>query len=249
MPEYSYDNIVVMFRDKSIKNALQSIQAIIPRPLTIDLRDENNNTIEISVNSIYIKITTENTSYKVIITDNSNDNNRIVFISDSVESELSEPDNNDMDENTNNDMHNGDVAESDGINYLIFQMTNNEYEIPDDKLNDESITTLHFSPLLIHLNKIEIGDECFKYVRKFVIDGLESLKSVRIGMNCFSLSTETPTDGCFQVTNCSNLTELEIGKSSFIDFKSFKLSNLNSLQSIKFGDHCFEYADFSLKSE
>ena len=51
------------------------------------------------------------------------------------------------------------------------------------------------------------------------------------------------------ITNCPNLTQLEIGDHSFGDFKSFELSNLNSIQSIKFGDFCFKYADFSLKGE
>ena len=54
-------------------------------------------------------------------------------------------------------------------------------------------------------------------------------------------------DGVCRITNCPNLTQLEIGDGSFEEFKSFELSNLNSIQSIKFGDNCFNYADFSLK--
>ena len=42
---------------------------------------------------------------------------------------------------------------------------------------------------------------------------------------------------------------MEIGDASFIDFQSFEISNLNSIQSIKFGDDCFDYADLSLKGE
>ena len=42
---------------------------------------------------------------------------------------------------------------------------------------------------------------------------------------------------------------MEVGYNSFIDFKSFELSNVNSLQSINFGNSCFYYADFSLKGE
>ena len=49
--------------------------------------------------------------------------------------------------------------------------------------------------------------------------------------------------------NCPNLRQLEIGNESFKDFQSFELSNLNSIQSIKFGNYCFRYADFSLKGE
>ena len=50
--------------------------------------------------------------------------------------------------------------------------------------------------------------------------------------------------------NCPNLRQLETGNRSFADFKSFELTNVNSLQSIKFGENCFLYAeDFSLKGE
>ena len=56
-------------------------------------------------------------------------------------------------------------------------------------------------------------------------------------------------DGACRITNCLNLRQLEIGDSSFEDFKSFELSNVNSLQSIKFCRWCFRYADLSLKGE
>ena len=99
------------------------------------------------------------------------------------------------------------------------------------------------------LKRIEIGSWCFQHVREFVIDGLESLESVKIGEECFKIGNEKRADGICHITNC-NLCQLEIDYPSFCDFQSFKLSNVNSLQSIKFGDRCFFYAeDFSLKGE
>ena len=90
----------------------------------------------------------------------------------------------------------------------------------------------------------------FKHVREFVIDGLERLESVKIGSSYFRLDDEERDDGVCRITNCPNLWQLEIGDHSFVDFKSFEISNLNSLQSINFGDCCFQYAeDFSLKGE
>ena len=106
------------------------------------------------------------------------------------------------------------------------------------------------------LKRIEIGNECFQNVREFVVDGLESLESVKIGGNCFRIfycdeeEVEERDDGVCRITNCPNLRQLEIGDYSFVDFKSFELSNLNSIQSIKFGDSCFVFAEeFSLKGE
>ena len=114
---------------------------------------------------------------------------------------------------------------------------------------DNSFVTLNFTPYRF-LKRIEIGKECFHYVREFVIDGLESLESVKIGERCFRIEEwNERVDGVCRITNCPNLTQLEIGNWSFEDFKSFELSNLNSLQSIQFGWECFQYADFSLKGE
>ena len=81
-----------------------------------------------------------------------------------------------------------------------------------------------------------------------MIDGLESLESVKIGGWCFRISSEERDDGVCRITNCPNLRQLEIGNNCFEDFQSFELSNVNSIQSIKFGS-CFWYTDFSLKGK
>ena len=110
------------------------------------------------------------------------------------------------------------------------------------------------------LKSITIGSSCFQNIREFVIDGLESLKSVKIGEKCFrttaledmseeDIPSYIPTNGICRIVNCPNLRQLEIGWNSFQDFKSFEISNLNSIQSIKFGQCCFWYADCSLKGE
>ena len=126
------------------------------------------------------------------------------------------------------------------------QLTGND--LFNESCNDLSKMKMDLSELK-KLKRIEIGNECFKHVREFVIDGLESLESVKIGEDCFRIDDEECDDGVCRITNCPNLRQLEIGDHSFADFKSFELSNLNSIQSIKFGEYCFEYADFSLKGE
>ena len=119
------------------------------------------------------------------------------------------------------------------------------------RLRNYELDNLIFSNNSFHqLKSITIGYGCFESVREFVIDGLESLESVKIGEECFRIGEEERDDGVCRITNCPNLTQLEIGNWSFEDFKSFELSNLNSLQSIIFDEHCFKYADdFSLKGE
>ena len=68
------------------------------------------------------------------------------------------------------------------------------------------------------------------------------LESVKIGEKCFRISDEECDDGVCRITNCPNLRQLEIGDGGFRDFNQFELSNVNSLQSITFGEDCFWYA-------
>ena len=149
-------------------------------------------------------------------------------------------------------MNNHVMSENDLIvkNDLIVPMTIEEFVIDDEMFNDENITSLHFTPL-VRLKRIEIGYGCFENVREFVLDGLVSLESVKIGGVCFRISydDEERDDGVCRITNCPNLRQLEIGNYSFRNFKSFELSNVNSLQSIDFGVDCFRYADCVLKGE
>ena len=110
--------------------------------------------------------------------------------------------------------------------------------------NDDGFTVLDFSSYSFNqLRFITISSNSFKNVREFVLDGLEKLESVKIGWGNFRISDEEREDGICQITNCPNLRELDIGNASFGYFKKFELSNVNSLQSIQFGDECFEYAD------
>ena len=146
-------------------------------------------------------------------------------------------------------MNNHVITDNDLKNDVIVPISIKRFVIGDKMCNDEIITTLHFPPLFARLKRIEIGNECFKHVREFVVYDLERLKSVKIGEKCFRIDGKERDDEICRITNCPNLTQLEIGDDSFVDFKSFELSNLNSIQSITFGWECFWYADLSLKSE
>ena len=115
---------------------------------------------------------------------------------------------------------------------------------------EENLVVLDFSSFgFTQLRSIAIGNECFQNVREFVLDGLEQLESVKIGWNCFRISEKRREDGICRIVNCPNLHYLEIGYSSFGDFNRFELSNVNSLQSITFGESCFLYTDCILKGE
>ena len=84
-----------------------------------------------------------------------------------------------------------------------------------------------------------IGNDCFGSVQTFQIDGLNRLKSIKIGNNSF---TQTKNDygysssKSFHILNCESLKSIQIGKYSFSDFAGeFELKNLTQLQSIQIG--------------
>ena len=89
------------------------------------------------------------------------------------------------------------------------------------------------------LESIEIGDYCFGSVQTFKIDGLNRLKTIKIGNNSFTQEKYSSGDDeskSFRILNCESLESIEIGRYSFSDFGGeFELKNLPQLQSIQIG--------------
>ena len=101
------------------------------------------------------------------------------------------------------------------------------------------------------MESIEIGNECFESVQTFKIDGLNRLKSLKIGRDSFTqlknvvrkrlyytlILAASHESKSFHILNCESLESIEIGSCSFCDFGGeFELRNLNSLQLIKIGE-------------
>ena len=89
------------------------------------------------------------------------------------------------------------------------------------------------------LRSIEIGDECFESVKTFKIDGLNRLKTIKIGNNSFTHKKNSygyDASKSFHILNCESLKSIQIGEYSFSDFAGeFELKNLPQLQSIQIG--------------
>ena len=103
---------------------------------------------------------------------------------------------------------------------------------------------------LDNLESIEIGNDCFELVQTFQIDGLNRLKSIKIGKNSFtqnnqseriyyyssSISVNSDVNKSFHILNCESLESIQIGEYSFSDYGGeFELKNLPQLQSIQIG--------------
>ena len=98
------------------------------------------------------------------------------------------------------------------------------------------------------LETIDIGDYWFVYVRTFKIDGLNRLKTIKIGKNSFTQkknSYENDKSKTFRILNCESLESIQIGEYSFSDFGGkFELKNLPQLQSIQIGTVGIESNNF-----
>ena len=107
-----------------------------------------------------------------------------------------------------------------------------------------------------YLKSIEIGNECFMNVDLFSIDGLNELKSLKIGNNSFTKNRNwygNDESRSFSILNCDELESIEIGRFSFSDYAgSFELRNLPKLSTIKIGkigrgSSNFRYSSFVIK--
>ena len=133
--------------------------------------------------------------------------------------------------------------------------------LPNRTCNDLSDTTFNFSRFTL-LEELIIGSDSFSNVNIFKIDGLNHLKSIKIGRSSFthlrnigywnSDKADNPNRS-FSILNCIALESIEIGESSFSDYYSgFELFNLPKLSTIKIGEignasWNFFYSSFVIK--
>ena len=91
------------------------------------------------------------------------------------------------------------------------------------------------------IERLMIGGDCLEKVNQFVIDGLNELKSVTIGINSFHLDRNNRIGSSCVIMNCDQLNEIHFGDDSFYWYESFELKNLPSLISIQLDYRAFCY--------
>ena len=135
--------------------------------------------------------------------------------------------------------------------------------IPSWSFNNElNLNELNLNRF-VNLESIEIGNDCFESVQTFEIDGLNRLKTIKIGDNSFtqvkwndfdndwdgSISKCRNESKSFHILNCKSLKVIEIGCYSFADFGGeFELRNLDNLESIKIGRIGYRSMNFNWSS-
>ena len=113
--------------------------------------------------------------------------------------------------------------------------TNTTIILPNWTCNEVNYTTFDFSRFT-DLEYLEIGSDSFGFVETFNMDGLNSLKTLKIGPKSFTHYKNYDhyyPGSSFHIKNCALLESIEIGGNSFSDYSGeFELANLPSLQSI-----------------
>ena len=127
--------------------------------------------------------------------------------------------------------------------------------ISNGNCNDIEYTIFNFSRFIL-LEELIIGNDCFCSVNLFNIDGLNHLKSLKIGSNSFTKKKNSNGDDSsrsFHFLNCNELISIEIDEYSFSDYGGgFELKNLPKLSNIKIGEvgsdsYNFYYSSFVIK--
>ena len=138
------------------------------------------------------------------------------------------------------------------------ELENVRFEMTDLKISSNSCNDVKELDLkrFEWLQSIEIGDDCIESMQTFKIDGLNRLKSLKIGKNSFTQKKNDfgyDSSKSFHIVNCESLESIQIGEKSFGDFGGeFELKNLPQLQSIQIGtigsdSYNFYYSSFVIR--
>ena len=121
---------------------------------------------------------------------------------------------------------------------LLFSTSIRSIIISNNSCNVREHTAFDFSPFTL-VESIEIGNDCFESVQTFKIDGLNRLKTIKIGNYSFTKKRNwyrNDESKSFHILNCESLESIQIGEYSFSDFAGeFELKNCPQLQSIQIG--------------
>ena len=120
----------------------------------------------------------------------------------------------------------GEKLGSTGIVKVNTELTRLIY--PSNTCNSPSLTSFIIEKYP-YLESIEVGDDCFMYVKGVKIADDVSLKSLIIGNNSFTnhkYSHGEDSSRSFSLSNCPQLKSIEMGLFSFSDFSGFSVSSM-----------------------
>ena len=124
----------------------------------------------------------------------------------------------------------------------VFHNHIEELFVSDGSCNGEEMRLLDLS-LMPSLKSVRVGSDCFSYVEEVKLIGLSELESVVIGENSFYFYDSTLCY-CFCLKDCPKLKSLKMGKHSFIRYSTCVIENVNALEVIQIGDSSIDSNNF-----
>ncbi len=108
-----------------------------------------------------------------------------------------------------------------------------------------------FFSMLPDLEVLITGDLCFNNQIDLTIMGMNNLKRIVIGNKCFKVwyYYYGRPENCFRVVDCPQLRSIEIGNRSFFKCGTCEFRNLPSLEEMRFGNGCFQWASLELRGD
>ena len=85
------------------------------------------------------------------------------------------------------------------------------------------------------MKKLVVGFNALNRISMLELNGLQALESVVVMRGGMSGG-----NGRLRVTNCANLSSIDIGELAFTKYKNLELTNLTLLQTIKLEKHTFQ---------
>ena len=124
----------------------------------------------------------------------------------------------------------------------VFHNHIEELFVSDGSCNGEEMRLLDLS-LMPSLKSVRVGSECFSYVEEVKLIGLNELESVEIGENSFYFYDSTLCY-CFCLKDCPKLKSLKMGKHSFVRYSTCVIENVDALEVIQIGDSSIDSNNF-----
>ena len=118
----------------------------------------------------------------------------------------------------------GRVIVQNDDDFLLLDESVEVIEVKKGVCNDEDFEEWEMNEY-VRLRELIVGDECFQFVKDLKIVGLNALKKVEIGKQCFCKAS----DGVFEMRNCEKLKSVKIGDGSFV-----------GVVSVVFESECFD---------
>lgn len=131
------------------------------------------------------------------------------------------------------------IYQNNFMNYKTIRFVNLTNEIAMSMHQSVFVNSESMEFVNVGFTNFIMGESSYKKMRRIVLEGMEMLKSVKIGSKSFSDEANGHKEGSFRVVNCPILSSIEIESYAFDDYTELEVVNNPSLVVLTMGDWSF----------